>query len=350
MSQITAPVPQGAVVRLVPDSEERAIETLRTTLIKTIPTWITKLDDLTGEIEKRQAKLARTNESQDEEATLQPESMENRGSTEPLEDEDEPQAHAVASATANSLRLPLQEAGFLSPPSDQQSQSPSSLMGKTPSALQGWTMGVMAVAQAKADAAVHKHRRTNSIINAEGITTKYRTRTATIVYYDQFVPSFFDELVKFILTSGARIASARRLANKARIMQTVAGWDKDEDAGQEAKYGAGRRPSSAELEADTRIEAAETDTEDLRRLGYLCTRQGRLVAAPGGCSSKGDQQLNKLDEGLQSVKSVAEHAAHQFLRDGDCSNEIENIQQKLKEILELAEEMDRIKGEHGAGA
>ncbi|KAH6876869.1 hypothetical protein B0T10DRAFT_552346 [Thelonectria olida] len=45
---------------------------------------------------------------------------------------------------------------------------------------------------------------------------------------------------------------------------------------------------------------------------------------------------HKLREGLENIQSLCEHNAHQFLRDGDCNNEIGKLQKQLKEILNMA--------------
>jgi DNA-binding transcriptional MocR family regulator len=49
------------------------------------------------------------------------------------------------------------------------------------------------------------------------------------------------------------------------------------------------------------------------------------------------------DKQLELAQSLCEAAAHQFLRSGDCSTELENIQQKFKLVLETAEsEVERL--------
>lgn len=56
--------------------------------------------------------------------------------------------------------------------------------------------------------------------------------------------------------------------------------------------------------------------------------------------------FDELDKGLEWCQSQCEHAAHQFLRDGECSQEIENIKRKLAEVKGNAEkEVERLKKE-----
>jgi len=39
-----------------------------------------------------------------------------------------------------------------------------------------------------------------------------------------------------------------------------------------------------------------------------------------------------LDKGLEYVQSMCEHAARQFLRDGDCAEEVGKISSRMAEI------------------
>ena len=53
-----------------------------------------------------------------------------------------------------------------------------------------------------------------------------------------------------------------------------------------------------------------------------------------------------LDKGLEYVQSMCEHAAHQFLRDGDCRDEVGNITRRMLETKELADrELERVQRE-----
>jgi hypothetical protein len=54
--------------------------------------------------------------------------------------------------------------------------------------------------------------------------------------------------------------------------------------------------------------------------------------------------FDELDKGLEWCQGQCEHAAHQFLRDGDCSTEIANIKRKLEEVKTSAEkEVEKLK-------
>jgi hypothetical protein len=57
---------------------------------------------------------------------------------------------------------------------------------------------------------------------------------------------------------------------------------------------------------------------------------------PGGPPAPPDV-YDELDRGLEYVQSMCEHAAHQFLRDGDCGEEVANIKRRLAETKDLAD-------------
>ena len=56
-----------------------------------------------------------------------------------------------------------------------------------------------------------------------------------------------------------------------------------------------------------------------------------------------DNIYDQLDKGLEWCQSRCEHAAHQFLRDGECSAEIREIKKRLLEVREGAgKELERL--------
>ena len=142
-----------------------------------------------------------------------------------------------------------------------------------------------------------------------------------------------------------------------------------------AKMAEMRRAAELEVEADddenedlpTGIPAAEDDGGDfsMPKLRYVSTRNmgpsreysradnfgstlsvGLLRGYRRGGNGSTPDIFDELDKGLEWCQSQCEHAAHQFLRDGECSQEIENIKRKLDEVKERAKkEMERLKNE-----
>jgi len=62
---------------------------------------------------------------------------------------------------------------------------------------------------------MRKRNRTDSVVSAEGVGASYRTRSMIVVYYDSYIQSFLEELVRFV-------AASRNLRRKAKMSAKVA--------------------------------------------------------------------------------------------------------------------------------
>lgn len=354
-------------------------------LITNVPDWLKRLDELNGQIEQRQIELARLTEASEADGnksgTTCARSVRNKGSTESLKPRDEPEAHprggdglppldaddnaaaAAAGAAAAAARANTEQQA--APPSPADSQSPS--------ALQRQTNQMRAAGQARARATLRKRQRTDSVVSAEGATPKYRTRSMIIVYYDSYVQMFFEELVKFVSASRNMMRKAKMAAKVAQIKRLAELEMPDDDDDEETTDGAtpatGDALPAKQDDAEPEPPMALLQYRSTRRMGgglggpqamlaragggMYYTRAGGGVGARGGSSGAvgpdgkptGDV-YDELDRGLDYVQSMCEHAAHQFLRDGDCADEVAGIQRRLAETKELADgEMDRVKRE-----
>lgn len=352
-------------------------------LVANIPDWLKRLDELNDQVEQRQVELAQASESSGKNASSA-RSLRNRGSTESLKPNDEPEAHphdpnpdAPASRPAARPASPPTGAADVPPPS-----SPSS--SNTPSALQRQTNQVKAHAQARARATLRKRHRTESTMSADGVAPKYRSRSLIIIYYDSYVQSFFEELVKFVSASRNMMRKAKMAAKVAQIKRMAEmemgddEWESTSNPVLAAITPSGVPASPSGLQVDssvlvvdgavpnTALDVAPADEEPPQTLRYVSTRRMRPVApampaeATGrpmfpraaasrpahGPPGKQPDVYDELDKGLEYVQSMCEHAAHQFLRDGDCGEEVANIQRRLGETKELADkEIDRVERE-----
>ncbi|KAK4226173.1 hypothetical protein QBC38DRAFT_367118 [Podospora fimiseda] len=353
-------------------------------LVNNVPDWLTKLDELNGQIEKRQRELATLAESEKAKSpngtsTGAPKSIRNKGSTESLRPHDEPEAHPrestpqpepspeVVAATAEAAA-----AGAADAKARAEKQAPSSPTGShSPSGVQKQTNQVRAAGQARARATVQKRRRTDSIISAEGATPKYRSRSMIIVYYDSYVQIFFEELVKFVSASRNMMRKAKMAAKVAQIkkLAEMEAPDDEEDTKVDPNgplLASGAIEPSTDKDPETGLPKLEyISTRNLMRGGSAAAmiqaraalgrtgysragmRGGRTVLGPDGKPQPGPTDIfDDLDKGLEYVQSMCEHAAHQFLRDGDCAEEVANIQRRLRETKELADkEAERVKKE-----
>ncbi|KAH9909116.1 hypothetical protein F4778DRAFT_213876 [Xylariomycetidae sp. FL2044] len=305
-----------------------ATDSLRN-LIDNIPDWVKRLDELTNQIEQRQLDLAQLPENKRQSSAK---SVRNVGSTESLKPKDEGAAFPEPDAHLDSAA---------DPPS--------------PAAHQIRKHEVQAAAQRRVRAAIAKREKTESMLSAEGGVPKYRSRTMVIVYYDSYVQSFFEELVKFVSVQRNLMRKAKMAAKIAHIQRLAELEipDGDGDEGDELK------PGDGPIAADPRTSAPKSEQdvpEELRKLRFMSTRQmggprgmpttmGHLRAGRAGLSmfnNKGDI-WETLDGGLEFVQGMCERAAHQFLRDGDCNDEIEKIKSRLGDTKATADkEMERV--------
>ncbi|KAG7286993.1 hypothetical protein NEMBOFW57_006493 [Staphylotrichum longicolle] len=331
-------------------------------LVTNVPDWLRKLDELNGQIEQRQIELAKLTEerkagSPDSSAAK---SVRNKGSTESLKPRDEPAAHphdpTPQSDTDNAAETQAAAAaGAAAAKANIEQPAPSSPSeSNSPSALQRQASQMRAAGQARARATLRKRQRTDSVVSADGAAPKYRTRSMIIVYYDSYVQLFFEELVKFV-SAGRNMMRKAKMAAKITKIKRLAELEAPADDS---------APSS--LSGDGPIAAApasaQNDDEE-PALHYVSTRRtgtGALMARttrsayaragargmPGSGPPAPPDVYDELDRGLEYVQSMCEHAAHQFLRDGDCGEEVANIKRRLAETKELADkEMARVERE-----
>lgn len=467
------------------------------------PDWARRLDELSGQIEKRQLELAEfaaRQQQQQQQQSVEPsngwaasrKSMRRRGSTESLRPKDEgevpsggPDTQARTSLENNKnvaqdvRRASVGSRGGVEKPKKDLGNGNGNINGgsnggsnhgngaslSSPSSSERRTNQVMAVASAKARAALRRtqlsRRRaaaaaTESLLSADGARpSKHRSRNLVAVYYDGYVQSFFEDLVKFVSVSRNLMRKAKmaaRVAQIKRMAELEMPDDDDDDDSSSETLGDGvrwdgngtvrlvpPRPAPRALRSDPSNLHAPGDTttttitngEDKENAAEEEKRRkkeeeeeegpkgpasdgkssqpngnGGLPAAPtppagqpphvrpavslngsanngrrpsppstsrpghprvplstrpsmagggfsfsgfgyglggggGGGGGPGEPQrpdvLDELDKGLEYVQSMCEHAAHQFLRDGDCADEIVKIRDRLNETKEAAD-------------
>ena len=308
------------------DFREMAMDTLNN-LTTNIPDWQKRLEDLGGQIEQRQADLAALSPTEQKQAEAR--SLRNKGSTESLKPKDDGPAHMgidfSQSATIVASDVPMGGTdSHVKPLTLVNDASQPTTQPTSPGVvLHQQTREPMLSTQSRARAEARRKQRSSSIISTEGPPPTYRTRSMIIVYYDSYVQGFFDEMVRFVSSSRNMMRKVKMAAKVAQIKRMAEGDGKDDGDG---------------------------DREDsLPSLRYMSTRRFGAMRSGFGPSSNGDQApdiYDKLDKALEFVQSTCEHGAHQFLRDADCNVEINKIQQRLKEVLELAEkEAERVERE-----
>lgn len=292
-------------------------------LTNNVPGWLKRLDELSGQIDQRQAELAAVAAAEGKNNS-ETKSLRNKGSTESLKPKDDGAMHGAAPAD-----VPVVDDGIPEDKQPQEPQEPSSpaVNGQkppmTPPSPNARAQAAVA-AHSRARAQAKKKQKSASVASGDNNPPAYRTRSMIIVYYDSYVQSFFDDLVRFV-------SSSRNLMRKAKMAAKVA-----------------QIKRMAEMEVPDDNNDGD-DNAGLPSLRYMSTRRLGPMSAMRGPPGSKDQPpdiYDNLDKGLDFVQSMCEHGAHQFLRDGDCNDEITKVQKRLGEVLEMAKkEMERVERE-----
>ncbi|KAI1814316.1 hypothetical protein GGS20DRAFT_416383 [Poronia punctata] len=332
-------------------------------VIGNVPDWLRRLDDLSGQIERRQQDLAKFASSQPQSSA---QSIRNRGSAETLKpkEEDTPLPNCVESPvpeTADPAPKPIISNERPATPKRHEPcdgprpPSPPASKPKSGSVARHANEQV-ATAQRRARATVRKRQKTESMMTSEETAKpQYRTRGMVVVYYDSYVQSFFEELVKFVSSQRSLIRKARMAEKVAQIrrlaeLEMPEAEDEDDNAKSNNDLKAGGRlmaprPLAPALSALGGPDERRPHYIGSRPLGgfgrspaFMATRSMRTSALNGGLglfNEKADV-WDELDKGLEYVQGICEHAAHQFLRDGDCNEEIDKIKTRLAEVKRSA--------------
>lgn len=303
-------------------------------LVNNVPDWQRRLNDLNGQIERRQAELAAL-AGPDAPSTASPRSLRNKGSSESLKPKDDGPMHSDADMIGLQTRTkrpapprtpstPSKEGQLSASPPSPKSENRATLHQKAHDAV---------AAHARAIAQSRKKRKPNSIVSAEGAPPTYRTRSMIIVYYDSYVQGFFDDLVRFVSSSRNLMRKAKMAAKVAQIKR-MAELEIANDA---------KRSSDERYAVDALPSLRYMST---RRLGPLMQDQPATEPRRFATMDESADVYDTLDKGLEFVQSTCEHGAHQFLRDADCYDEIKKIRARLEEVLHASEkELERVQRE-----
>lgn len=328
-------------------------------LTNNVPDWLKRLDDLNEQIEQRQNELARV----DRKPPSPSRSVKNRGSTESLKPKGEgaailPDADLTADPTSDSNAAPAVPSTPVAEGNPTGAPTPS------------LTNEIRTRAQRRARAVVQKKVKTESMLSGEGAAPQFRSRHMVIVYYDSWVQSFFEELVKFVSASRNLMRKAKMAAKVAhikRLAELEMPEDDDDSDSDELK------PGDSPIRADPKLSGNKPKAEGMEdfRLRYMATRglgpssSGlmNMRRGPGpqlssthtfgggmGPYKQGNDIYDELDRGLDYVQGMCEHAAHQFLREGDCAAEVDKIKDRLSKTRDIADkEMERLAEEFPNG-
>ena len=132
---------------------------------------------------------------------------------------------------------------------------------------------------------------------------RYRTRSMTVVYYDSAIQEALESLVR-------DIAGARNNLRKGRTAATF----------------------------KARMISMGMDDSDGTDCQSMLNPKSMVKSAPRGTQPNLNRAFDQADKELEAAQGLCEVAAHQFLRDGDCKEELLGTRQKFEECLKIAKE------------
>jgi len=145
-----------------------------------------------------------------------------------------------------------------------------------------------------------------------------RPRHPLIVHYDSETQNILEQLVR-------EIGGARNNIRKGRMAQMM-----------ETKFGLKMRS------ADSRGDDKSRQILTASMAGPRSSSKGENDVLP----ARDSPPFDLADKQLELAQSFCESAAHQFLRNGDCSMELEKTKQRFSSILDIARgEVERLEAE-----
>lgn len=251
-----------------------------THLTDNIPDWMIKLEDLAAQVVEQHSRFIKLTH-----LTQLKLSRRKRGSTESLRPKDDGDINETTA-------LPL---------NDKSSGDPGILNSNVDSA--------------KAMGDVKRKRKCSTVSGASGIR-RYRTRSMIIVYYDSAIQDAFESLVRHIASARNNLRKGKTAANfKARMI--ALGMEENPFVpGDFAMLGSRAMPVPRS------------------------SRTGKPTLPPLK-AAKPPQRVppfEEADRDLEAAQSLCEVAAHQFLRDGDCTEEIQGTRLRFESCLRMAQQ------------
>ncbi|KAL8800334.1 MAG: hypothetical protein Q9182_005261 [Xanthomendoza sp. 2 TL-2023] len=162
---------------------------------------------------------------------------------------------------------------------------------------------------------IRRKRKPASNLSGASGAQRYRTRTMIIVYYDSAIQEAFESLVRDIASARNNLRKGKTAASfKARMLSMGMGDDDNDDD--------------------------DNDTYPILNPKLIAKRIPRIP--PPDASPNFDQ----ADGDLEAAQNLCEVAAHQFLRDGDCEEELEGTRKRFEDCLKVAtEQVENLRAE-----
>ncbi|KAL9111025.1 MAG: hypothetical protein Q9227_004458 [Pyrenula ochraceoflavens] len=178
-----------------------------------------------------------------------------------------------------------------------------------------------------ATARARKTKNAGSSVRSQGKQhQKFRNRHMVVVHYDSHTQSSFESMVKNIAAARNNLRKGRQ-SRELSMAFDLSAFTKRNPLDDESPGGFGSLGFKSPL-----------------RNSPLNPKSSNLSTATSETSKTAP--FDVADKDLEKAKDLCETAAHQFLRDGDCSIEIGKIKETFESVLDVATtEADKLKQE-----
>lgn len=252
-----------------------------THLTENIPDWLIKLEDLAAQVVEQHSRFTKLTH-----LTQLKLSRRRRGSTESLQPNDDGDVNQT-------IAFPLND--------NPSSGDPGVLNSNFDSA--------------KVMGDVKRKRKCSTVSGASGIR-RYRTRSMIIVYYDSAIQDAFESLVRHIASARNNLRKGKTAATfKARMI--ALGMEENPFA-----------PRDFAMLSSRTMPVPRSSR----------TGKPTLPAPKVGKPPDRVPAFEEADKDLEAAQNLCEVAAHQLLRDGDCTEEIQGTRLKFYSCLRTAQQ------------
>jgi hypothetical protein len=258
-------------------------------LLEKIPAWITGLEAILENATEHQKELLFANQPADSDRTLVRKcSKSSSGRSKPSKHDEPPVETALFQTLGHEIITPV----------------PTMLRPQLPHMTES---DALRLSQRK--------RKTFSACSGdESGPSKYRSHALVVVYYDGDVQKCFTEFVQAVASSRYDI---RRSKLSAKVDNLSRSRSSSSGSGSSGSVG-------------------EETTKSIGTFTYKTTRL-RLQDLSAVSKPDGSKALDKVDGLLEQSQTLCEHAAHQVLRDGDCTQEVTQAKELLEQARKCAE-------------
>ncbi|KAL8733569.1 MAG: hypothetical protein Q9166_001977 [cf. Caloplaca sp. 2 TL-2023] len=245
-----------------------------THLTDNIPEWLSKLDELAVQVADQHTRFTRMSHSHFTQLRLSKKHDSTESLRPPKDDVDPPNPITITETSVPPIDVP-----------------PTSKPNITTIPL---------------DKEIRRKRKPGSNLSGASGPQRYRTRTMIIVYYDSAIQEAFESLVRSIAGARNNLRKGKTAASfKARMLSMGMGDDDDDD-----------------------------DDDD----SHPTLNPKMIKRIPKTSPPNASPRFDQADDDLEAAQNLCEVAAHQFLRDGDCEEELEGTRKRFEDCLKVAQE------------